>query len=55
MPRYDFKCRICFAITEAIAPRDQAAIICPVCNPPNTIILAMADRQVSAPAHIQVH
>ena len=50
MPRYDYRCRVCQEVAEAITSYDQKEILCPVCNTG-----AIADRQVSAPANIHIH
>lgn len=46
MPRYDFKCRACNEMHEAIVPVTMQQKICPVC------LLFAAERQLSAPARI---
>lgn len=55
MPRFDFKCRVCGHVFEAITPSDTQALPCVACNTPMAMIMALADKQLCFPASIQVH
>lgn len=59
MPRYDFKCRECSAVFEAVVPFNLMTVPCVACNNPDptmtTLGQAIADRQLCFPATIHVH
>lgn len=55
MPRYDYKCRVCGETFEALAPPSVAVMGCIYCDSTKIFTLALADRQLSAPSHIQIH
>jgi len=58
MPRYDFKCRVCGEVFEAIASSDVTAMTCVVCPPQalqQVFTMSVADRQLSCPANIHIH
>jgi len=54
MPIYDFKCQQCGIVFEAITSSDQQQVLC-VGECSQTQDGALADKQLSAPAYIQIH
>lgn len=55
MPRYDFKCRVCAGVFEAIVPIDLLVLPCPICPAPEEPSQILADRQLCCPATIHIH
>ena len=59
MPRYVFKCRVCGVTFEALAPSTTNEIPCVSCVAIDARLTCLgegiADRQLCAPASIQIH
>jgi len=59
MPRYDFKCRECNQIFEALVPHTLSVLPCICCNNNNPLITslgqALADRLLCFPSRIHIH
>ena len=53
MPRYDFECANCEAVSERVTPVETRVTQCPVCGGPADRLFAVC-RDIRTPRHFQM-